>query len=168
VSAIHYVNSPAVKNGIKNIIGAVSFAGGIAALYQLRHTCRRNLHKPANETVLFLQVVAVLNAIASRPGLTICEWMVHRIATPQTLARIFGENVIFERNPRHPRHVFNIIVNCLSALALSKLISDRYLNKPIKASREMIALTAFYFITGRSTMHLGNDFFYWLFSAKRK
>jgi hypothetical protein len=157
---VHFLNSPPVKNGIKNAIGAVSFSGAIYTLYEVatKMAVRR---KDTDKTILFLQTSIILNGIASRPGLAICEWALHQVATPATLASIFGQNTIFEINPWHPRHQFNVAVNIIAAVALVHVVYTR------KAPRSIAALTVFNFLAGRSTLHLANDVWYWAVSARR-
>lgn len=150
---VHFLNSPPVKNGIKNAFGAMAFSGALYALNEMRKT--------TDKTVLFLQTSIVLNGIASRPGLAICEWALHQIATPETLTMIFGPNTIFEINPWHPRHLFNVSVNLVAAVALITVIYSR------KAPRMIAALAVFNFFAGRSTLHLANDAWYWAASIKR-
>jgi hypothetical protein len=150
---VHFLNSPPVKNGIKYAIGAISCSGALYTLYEMT--------KSADKTHLFLQTSIILNGIASRPGLTLCEWALHQIATPETLTKIFGENAIFEINPWHPRHLFNISVNITAAMALIHVVYTR------KAPRSIAALTMFNFLAGRSTLHLANDVWYWAASARR-
>ncbi len=142
---IHFLNSSPVKNGIKNAIGAISFSGALYTLYEMAP----NVERCADKT--FLQTSIILNGIASRPGLAICEWALHQIATPDTLTKLFGENAIFEINPWHPRHLFKISVNLTAAVALVHVIYTR------KASRGEAALTVFNFLAGRSTLHFAND-----------
>jgi hypothetical protein len=78
------------------------------------------------------------------------------IATPKTWSEYFGLNTIYAFNPWHPRHVLNITANILSSAALVKWVFNRF-----APSREtlglMVALGAFNFITGRSTLHMAND-----------
>jgi hypothetical protein len=153
---VHFLNSPPVKNGIKNAIGAVSFSGAIYTLYEMAAKW-----KDTDKTILFLQTSIILNGIASRPGLAICEWALHQIATPATLTSIFGQNTIFEINPWHPRHQFNVAVNIIAAVALVHVVYAR------KAPPIIAALTGFNFLAGRSTLHLANDVWYWAVSARR-
>jgi hypothetical protein len=138
-----FLNSPPIKNGIKDAIGAIAFSGAVYTLYEMAKT--------TDKTILFLQTSIVLNGIASRPGLALCEWAAHQVAAPATLMKIFGQNTIFEINPWHPRHQFNIAVNILAAAALIHIVYTR------KAPRIIAALTAFNFFAGRSTLHLAND-----------
>jgi hypothetical protein len=91
---LHLLNSPPVKNGIKNLTGCISFAGAALILCQMPSTW-----KTTDKTALFLQTSVLLNGIARRPGLAICEWIVHQIATPETLTKIFGQNRVFEIYP---------------------------------------------------------------------
>lgn len=153
---IHFLNSPPVKNGIKNTIGAISFSGALYTLYEMAVKW-----KDTDKTMLFLQTSIILNGIASRPGLAICEWALHQIATPETLTKIFGQNTRFEINPWHPRHQFNITVNITAAMALIHVIYTR------KAPRSIAALTVLNFFAGRSTLHLANDAWHWAVNARR-
>jgi hypothetical protein len=153
---VHFLNSPPVKNGIKNAIGAISFSGAIYALYEMA-----SKWKETDKTILFLQTSIILNGIATRPVLAICEWALHQIATPETLTKIFGQYASFEINPWHPRHLFNVSVNSIAAAALIHVVYTR------KAPRGIAALTVFNFFAGRSTLHLANDVWYWAAGARR-
>ena len=153
---VHFFNSPLVKNGVKNALGAVSFSGAIYTLYEMAAKW-----KDTDKTILFLQTSAILNGIASRPGLAICEWALHQLATPETLTQIFGQNALFEINPWHPRHLLNVSVNIIAAAALIHVVYTR------KAPRGIAAMTVFNFLAGRSTLHLVNDVWYWTVNARR-
>lgn len=147
---LRILNSPPVKEGIKNVFGAITFFGGIGALYQMSSTSKGSTAEKT--TVFFLKASIVLSCIASRPGLFLCEKLVHKIATPETLTNIFGRNTIFEVNPWHPRHILNITANVLSISALIKWVF-----KSSQPSGWLVALGTFNFVTGRSTLHLAND-----------
>jgi hypothetical protein len=153
---VQFFNSPPVKSGIKNAFGAISFSGAIYMLYEMAAKW-----KETDKTILLLQTSIILNGIASRPGLAICEWALHQVATPATLMKIFGANTVFEINPWHPRHQFNVAVNILAAVALIHVIYHR------KAPRIIAALTFFNFLAGRSTLHIANDAWYWAVNARR-
>jgi hypothetical protein len=141
-----FLNSPPIKNGLKDAIGAIAFSGALYSLYEMSKT--------TDKTILLLQTSIILNGIASRPGLALCEWALHQVATPATLTKIFGQNTVFEINPCHPRHLFSISVNILAAAALIRLVYTR------KAPRLIAALTVFNFLAGRSTLHLANHAFF--------
>ena len=150
---VHFLNSPPIKNGIKNVFGAIAFSGAFYALNEMRKT--------TDKTVLFLQSSILLNGIASRPGLALCEWVIHQIATPATLTKIFGLNTVFAINPWHPRHLFNVSVNLIAAAALITVIYSS------KAPRTIAALTVLNFFAGRSTLHLANDVWHWAANTSR-
>jgi hypothetical protein len=135
---------------------AVSLTGAAVVLCEIPSTW-----KTTDKTTLFLQTSALLSGIGSRPGLALCEWTLHQIATPETLTHIFGQNTVFEINPWHPRHLFNVTVNVVAAAALIHVIYQRKTSKPVAG------LTAFNFFSGRSTLHLANDAWYLLVNASR-
>ena len=153
---VQFLNSPPVKNGIKNAFGAISFSGALYSLYEMT-----TKWKDTDKTILFLHTSIILNGIASRPGLAICEWVLHQVATPETLMKIFGQNTVFEINPWHPRHQFNVAVNIIAAVALIHLVYTR------KAPRIIAALTVFNFFAGRSTLHLANDAWHSVLNLRR-
>ena len=156
------LNSPAVKEGIKNAFGAITFFGGIAVLYYNSRTEKASTTEKTLD--IFLKASIVFSCIASRPGLYLCEKVIHRIATPATLENLYGRNTVFEINPWHPRHRLNIAVNVLSSAALFKWVYDRYLSRP---ASWLVALGVFNFATGRSTLHMANDLWHAATAAKR-
>ena len=115
--ALRVLNTPAVKEAIKNVLGTITFAGGVTVLYRTRKGS--SAQKTAD---FFLKASIVLSCLASRPGLWLLEKVISRIATPQAFAKIFGQNTIFEINPWHPRHALNITANILSGVALIEWI----------------------------------------------
>jgi hypothetical protein len=154
--ALRVLNTPAVKEGIKNLLGTITFVGGVAVL------CRTHKGSSAEKTAdFFLKASIVLASVASRPGLYFCGGVISKVATPQTLAKIFGQNTIFEINPWHPRHVLNITANILSGVALIiKWVYNRRMD-------DLVVMGVFNFVTGRSTLHLVNDLWYAASSARR-
>lgn len=150
-TALQYLNSRPVKEGIKNSLGAISFAGGLAVIPWMRS--RWSLDK-----TLFASSI-LLNAILSRPGLYLTERTFLLIATSASWASIFGENTIFEVNPRHPRHIANILAGICLARAICRPVSPQL--------RPAVPLVAFNFFTGRSTLHLANDLSLYIFHIRR-
>lgn len=51
----------------------------------------------------------ILNACVSRPGVEAISYIARRIATPETLQRVFGTYDIYANNPRHIRHVVSLL-----------------------------------------------------------
>jgi len=159
-SIINYLNTYPVKENVKDMIGSLAFGAGIVALYKYRgippKNSDQNWTSTADRTIIFfLKWSVVLSCVVSRPGLRICGWMIHPLISPKTLADIFGLNTIFEFNPWHPRHVFTIGANVLSATALIKWVFDRYAPTP-QPVNFLAAVGAFNFFTGRSTLHVVN------------
>ncbi len=172
LGSLRYFNHPLMKEGIKNVIGCITFVGGIAALYQLSQASTRKVEDPswwttADKAMTFvLKASIVLSCLASRPGLFLYGWVFHYIATPKTWMEIFGLNTIFEFNWTHPRHLLNIAANALSAAALIKGVFDKYVPSH-QALGLMVAVGAFNFFTGRSTLHLANDAWHFALNVKR-
>jgi len=166
LGTVRLLNQPPIKEGVKNAIGLITFFGGIAALYQISQAPKEKEASTWTETAgkainFFLTVSIVLSLIASRPGLYFCG-----IVTPTRLAGMFGPNTIFAINPWHPRHILNITANVLSATALIKWVFNKY--APSKETLGLIiTIGAFNFLTGRSTLHLVNDFWYFATHAQR-
>ena len=172
LGSIHYLNQAPIKDGIKNVIGCITFVGGITVLYQMSRAPSRKEESPswwttADKAVTFvLKASIVLSCLASRPGLFLYGWVFHYIATPKTWMDIFGLNTVFEFNPWHPRHLLNIAANALSAAALIKCVFDRYVPSH-QVLGLMVAVGAFNFLTGRSTLHLANDALHTVGAIKR-
>lgn len=158
--AIDYLNTFPVKENIKDVIGYLSFGTGVVALYKYATTPSKKNDPSWSRTVdekiiSALKWSVALSCVVSRPGLLICGWVIHPMISQKTLADIFGLNTIFEFNPLHPRHLVTIGANILSASALIKWVFDRCVptHQPINF---LVAVGAFNFFTGRSTLHLVN------------
>lgn len=165
LGTVRLLNTPPVKEGVKNVFSGITFVGGFAALYQVSRAPKEQetQHWAVKTLNLVLIASVVLSLIASRPGLYLCEKALPLIATSQTWAAIFGPNTIFAINPWHPRHILNITANVLSATALIKAVFNKY--APSKETLGLIvAIGAFNFLTGRSTLHLANQASHLVFS----
>ena len=154
LGSVRLLNQAHVKEGVKNVIGCMTFFGGLAAFSQM--SCKSKTSSDwwgtADKAIsFFLKASIVLSLIASRPSLYFWE----KIAIPRTWLEIFGPNTVFALNPWHPRHLLNITANALSAAALVKWVFDRCAPSP-EALGFLVALGAFNFLTGRSTLHLAN------------
>jgi hypothetical protein len=158
--AIRYLNTHTVKENVKDVLGSVTFAVCVWGLYKTgssRKSSDADWKKAADKTIIFfLKSSIVLSCIASRPGLQICDWVIHSMISRKALADIFGLNTIFEFNPGHPRHILNIGANVLSALAFIKWVFDRYVPnaQPVPY---LVAIGTFNFVFGRSTLHIVNQ-----------
>lgn len=159
-AAIALLNNHSVKEGIKNTLGVVTFTGCLYALYETsssKKNSNTDWKKTTDKTIIFfLKTSIVLSCIASRPGLQICDWVIHSVISEKKLSIEFGLNTIFEFNPWHPRHILNITANVLSATAFIKWVFDRYVPtaQPVPY---LVGVGVFNFIFGRSTMHIVNQ-----------
>lgn len=163
LGSVRLLNQPPVKEGVKNVIGCITFFGGIAALYQRSQLPAEkdsnNWADAARKTLnFFLTASVVLSILVSRPGLYFSE--------PFFNQSIFGPNTIFAINPWHPRHILNITANVLSATALIQWVFNRYVPTH-EALGLIIAIGAFNFLTGRSTLHLANEAWHTFFKLTR-
>jgi hypothetical protein len=154
------LNAYPVKENIKDVIGSLAFGAGIVALYKysgipLKKNGLSRERVIDEKLISILKWSVALSCIASRPGLLICGWVIHPLVSPKTLSNIFGLNTIFEFNPLHPRHIVTIAANVLSASALIKWVFDRYVptHQPVNF---LVAVGAYNFFSGRSTLHLVN------------
>ncbi len=130
------LNQPAIKEGIKNIAGTVSFLLGlieIEDIYQIARgreitteTCSNSPKwiQVANKVIILCAKVSlILSAGVSRPGIFIISSLTGCIFSPSQLDRVFGPNTIFAVNPWHPRHVVSIAA---VILALPSIVQSAF------------------------------------------
>lgn len=126
-TSVRLLNQPIVKEGVKNVVGSMTFVFGLFEVYDVyqiargreisTETCSTSPKwvQVANKVVIVCAKVAlILSAGVSRPGVFIISSIVGRVFSTTQLERIFGPNTIFAINPRHPRHVISIAAVILS------------------------------------------------------
>lgn len=135
---LRLLNQPAIKEGIKNVAGCVTFGFGVAALYDgyqiLRGRRRISSENPNPGTpqlaqvsyriaLLYAKVSLVFSAAVSRPGVFLISSLAGALFTSQQLEKAFGVNTIYALNPNHPRHKFSFVA---TLLALPLLVQTLY------------------------------------------
>lgn len=186
MAPIRFLNQPVVKEGIKNIAGAVTFAFGIIEIYDICQIARgRKISTEASAqsprwkqiatkvTIVCAKVSLILSAGTSRPGIFIISTIMGKLFTTAQLERAFGPNARFAVNPWHPRHVVSIVavILALPSVAQSAFKGASWACKKIRQCQEgtkrkqseqwltdsKIRLMAlFNTITSRPVLHLGN------------
>jgi hypothetical protein len=154
-SSVRFLNSPPIKEGIKNYAGSLTFAFGIAEIYDIYHSLSNKTTGPkwkltAGKIILIsAKLSLILSAAVSRPGVWLISTLAECVAGPLRLEQMFGSSQTFLKNPWHPRHVISIAA---VIFALPSLV------KPIKEDEnsKLPFMTAFNVITSRPILHLGN------------
>lgn len=144
--SIGLLNQPAIKEGVKNVVGATTFGVGLVAVYDLYQAglyseipSESYLGYPkwvqvANRvTIVCAKISLILSAGVSRPGVFIISSLVGCIFSSSQLNRVFGPNTIFVLNPWHPRHVVSIaaVVLALPSLTQSTYRGAQWMYKKI-------------------------------------
>lgn len=128
------LNTPVVKESIKNITGTFTFVFGPVAFYDLckilqgreisTEACPQtwpHWAKTASKTVLVCAKISlVLSAVVSRPGIFILSSIVGTMVSTGRLERIFGLNTTFTLNPWHPRHLVGMAALILALPSLAQ------------------------------------------------
>ena len=128
------LNTPVVKESIKNITGTFTFVFGPVAFYDLckilqgreisTEACPKtwpHWAKTASKTVLVCAKISlVLSAVVSRPGIFILSSIVGTMVSTERLERIFGLNTTFTLNPWHPRHLVGMAALILTLPSLAQ------------------------------------------------
>lgn len=140
-TTVGYLNSPIIKEGVKNVAGLAAFAFGIYEIYDdvnwLIHKWQAkplanqeekegfSWLKTAGKVVMVAaRISLILSCFSSRPGLIICSWTAGKIFTEAQLVRFFGANTIFAVNPWHPKHIVSISACILGIPAALKAVYD--------------------------------------------
>jgi len=133
---VKLLNTPFVKEGVKNIAGTLTCAFGLVEIYDLYQIFRgkevstdvdpsaskftQAVHKAI---IIAAKLSLILSACVSRPGVYLISTLTGQFVSTAQLERVFGPNTIFAINPCHPRHVVSIIA---VGLALPAVILSIY------------------------------------------
>lgn len=151
------LNQPRIKEGVKNVAGAVTFVFGVVEvynIYQMTRGCEmaiETLTSPkwvhaANKVVTACPKLSlILSASVSRPGAFIVSSLVGCVFSTAQLDQMFGPNTIFAINPKHPRHIASIAAVILGLPTL------------FQSSSEIRLQTLFNTLTSRPLLHIGNQ-----------
>jgi hypothetical protein len=187
---VKLLNQPVVKNGVINAVGVVTFAFGVAEVYDLYETLSSKkitaegisgnddwITTAKKISVVMAKFSLILSAAVSRPGVFLISTLMGRIFLPSQLENWFGPYTTFAVYPWHPRHVCSIIA---VGLALPSVIQDFYewtshkildlRDVPERPSNNECWLSdskrrtmiLFNTVTSRPTLHLGNQFCGWV------
>lgn len=142
-TTVSCLNTPFIKEGVKNIAGVAACAFGIFELYEditwIVHKCQGQ-GKPSNEPsesqefswvktagkviLITAKISLILSCFTSRPGQMLCSWTAGKIFTDTQLLHLFGANTIFAVNPWHPKHVVSITACVLGIPATLKVVYE--------------------------------------------
>jgi hypothetical protein len=173
------LNTPGVKEGVKNVAGVATFAFGIFEAYDLIQiiTCKREISSITPEgtrdwatlaykiAVICAKLSIILSAGVSRPGLFIISSIFGQIFSTEQLESVFGLNTIFAINPWHPRHIASIAATVLAlpillhtCFTLCREGKSAQNGGPFITDAKVKFMDVFNFLTSRPTLHLGNQF----------
>jgi hypothetical protein len=150
---VQALNTPSIKEGVKNKAGSVTLVFGLTVVYQFLRSLKETSSEATEENKAVIACTRfsfILSAAVSRPGVLLISALVGRVCSPQTLEKTFGPNTIFAVNPRHPRHVASFAAVILAAPSLLHLFYSR------RCTWEKCAIV-FNTITSRPTLHMGNQ-----------
>jgi hypothetical protein len=149
-SLFRLLNTPTMKEGVKNVAGSVTFAFGLLAAYDFYQIARgRKLCSEASEgaprwkvvtnqmIVLFSKVSLILSAGVSRPGIYLSSKVMSTFLSVSQMETLFGESTIFAYNPWHPRHYVSIIAVSLALPSLVQMVykSTRWVWRKLQGQR---------------------------------
>ena len=152
IEGVRFLNQPLVKEGIKEVIGAITFLGCAVEIY---HFATEYPSTTLKVVVVCTQLSVILACLTSRPGLRLCHWVAHKLARPETLVRLFGPSTNFVGNPWHPRHVASITASLLAIPAVAQSLYNLWMQRQELISR-IQKLACFNFFTGRPFLHVVN------------
>jgi hypothetical protein len=128
---VRFLNQMWVKEGIKEVVGAVTFGAGAVEISRMRTTVK--------VIAVCAQLSIILAVLTSRPSLHVYHW-------------ILGPTPNFVTNPWHPIHVASIGASVLAIPAVIQSIYGLWMGR-----KELIAkLASFNFFTGRPFLHIMN------------
>jgi len=132
-SAIRLLNQAPVKEGVKNIAGAVTFVFGLVEIHDIYQIARgreitteacSNYPKWIQEAhkviIVCAKISLILSGGVSRPGVFIISSLVGSVFSTSQLNQVFGINTIFAVNPWHPRHIISIVAVILALPSLAQ------------------------------------------------
>lgn len=168
-----FLNRPPIKEGIKKVVGSITFAFGLIELYDLYQIARgRGLSdelspeaprwaQVAHKVVtLIAKLSLLLSAATSPPALYLFSCI------PLPFEALFGPNTTFALNPWHPRHLTSIAACLLSLPALLEFIypisppSPEPETTPWLTDARVRLMALFNAVTSRPAQHLGNALFW--------
>lgn len=153
-TSIRVLNQPIVKESVKNIAGTVTFAFGIAEIFdiyqiaQVREiTTETYSESPkwsqvANKVMIVCAKISlILSAGVSRPGVFMISSLMGSVFSTSQLHRVFGPSTIFAINPWHPRHIISIaaVILALPSLTQSACTGVTWAYKKIRQYQDMSA-----------------------------
>lgn len=184
-AGVNFLNSPLVKEGIKNVAGGITCILGLVELYDLCQIMRGQESSTAGNKststwaqtaqkaiTIAAKLSLILSAGVSRPGVYVISTLIGQFATTAQLESVFGANTVFAINPWHPRHVISLVA---VGLAMPAVIQGVYKgicwiftkkqdcqkavvieSKAILSDSAVYKINFFNFMTSRPTLHIGN------------
>ncbi|MCE2982546.1 MAG: hypothetical protein LW832_03155 [Parachlamydia sp.] len=158
---VQLLNTPIVKEGVKNFAGSVTFCFGLAEVYHYFNSRDLPDQSTASKVVkIFAKASILLSACVSRPGVFIISSLAGRVCSPQQLERVFGINTIFAHNPWHIRHSASFAAVIL-AMPIMQATRD-YSTGTNETENNLRWIALFNTLTSRPLLHMGNQFVHFL------
>lgn len=179
------INHPAVKEGIKNSVGSMTFAFGFFGIYdfyQIAKDRKISIEKFSNSSkwvqtlhkviIICAKISLILSASLSRPGYFIISALLGYAFSKEQLVYVFGPNTLFAINPWHPRHIASLVAVILTIPTVMESLSKgimchskriRHYSSTRKSGswltdNKIRLMTLFNAITSRPILHLENRF----------
>lgn len=116
-SFVQTVNKHEVKENIKKIIGVATFVFGVVQLWNLCEVLSGRVTDKTYDSIANIVGIfsIILSAAVSRPGAMLITNLKRRFVSKEQTEKIWGKNINFERNARHPRHVTSFLAVILAA-----------------------------------------------------
>jgi hypothetical protein len=185
-ASVQILNQPIVKEGVKRVLGTVTFAFGLVAIYDIYQISQGR--EISTETfpnspkwvqvahkviIVCAKISIILSAGVSQPGVFIISSLVGCFFSTGQLDQVFGPNTIFAVNPWHPRHVISIAAVILALPSIIKSTYEginwaynkfqEYQTTPPDVQNDWLTdakvrlIALFNTATSRPTLHMGNQ-----------
>ncbi len=158
LTTYRWLNQPVVKQVIKNVISTSSCVFAAIALYDLY----MDPQPYEDKYVLHARVTVIVTGALNPIALSGVSRVFNGTAVAKVFTSIFGQNVNFVSNPRHPRHVISIVNAILGIPAVIRLLvfsrneSTQEGSNCILSNKQIQWIASVLCLTSRPALHLGN------------
>lgn len=143
---LYFLNEPAIKNTIKDIVGIITCLFGIIELYFL-YKYRKEYQNTALQTCATISLL--LSPFVTRQGF----FLVSLFTTFFSLNGIFSQTTLFADNPWHPKHIASIS----AVLFATPVLFAKLTGHAEKFPNRVLLFLLFNTLTSRPVLHLGNQ-----------